>query len=96
MVEQIIPKDAIGRELRIGDTIVYCMASDSQVYPSKRIICEIGMTTSYDEIVPYIKADDGSGNRKGLITNMNKVVLVSHAPIKGKLNNVHSDIVYME
>ena len=94
MIEQVIPKDAIGRELRIGDTVIYCQAIDSQVYLSKRIICDIGMTTIHGKDVPYIKDDYSS--RDGIIISMNKVVLISHAPIKGEMTVFDDDYCYME
>lgn len=81
MIKQITPLDAIGQELKIGDTIVYFSARNSCVYPSKRIIYQIGMTTSYDKIVPFIRANKEGRwmhKRDGRISNMDKVILIKH------------------
>lgn len=99
MTSDIVVKDCIGRELRIGDTIVYFNARNSAVYPSKRIIYQIDMTTNHGEIVPFIRANEEGrwmNKRDGRITNMDKVILIKHKPIKGNMPVHESDIVYME
>ena len=97
-IKQIIPKDCIGRELRIGDTIVYYM--NSRKHPSKRIIYETGMVVNrLKKYVPYIKThlvNDSMSNYDHKITNMKNVVLIRHKPIEGTMPEFDNDYIDME
>lgn len=98
MTEQIILKDCIGRELRIGDTIVHYYMSLCQLKYEKLIIYESGVTKNKNILVPYIKATVNGKKGFGVysILNMENVVLIKHKPIKGQMPEFDDDYICME